>query len=198
MPNWCSTDYCFHSDDYDELKRFFDLSKKVIEYSENKDSKYFKSWLGNFFILNNEDIDNNIPCKGEISYIDKNIENNHFYMETVSAWCPCNELFDYILSKYFKNIEYVYKAEEPGNDYFINSDIEHTYIPSEYYVKDFNIDNDEYEILTFDSESDIIEYYYELFNEDNIEFNNYNDVINFASNHGHDLSISKYRMVVKE
>ena len=119
-------------------------------------------------------------------------------METVSAWCPCNELFDYILSKYFKNIEYVYKAEEPGNDCFVNSDIEHTYITSEYYVKDFNINNDEYEILTFDSESDIIKYYYELFNEDNIKFNNYNDVINFASNHGHDLFISKYRMVVKE
>lgn len=160
MPNWCSTSYIFESTNRDVLKRFYDF---VIKYTSdgyaivmNGDSPFTlgNMWLGNLlhgckveFGATDKDIEN-IPCRGGITYLFTNkdnegyiferdcfVDDNVYYLklDTDTAWCIMNEIWDFIL-EYFPDINYYYQATEYGCGIYETNDIEHEYFEEDYHV----------------------------------------------------------------
>jgi len=58
----------------------------------------------------------------------------YFKLETETAWCPMNELWDAVLEQY-EGVSYVYVAEEAGCDIFINTDTEGQFFDQRYMLE---------------------------------------------------------------
>lgn len=72
---------------------------------------------------------------------DSDNDTHHFILSTESAWCPMTEDFNVILKQpEFSTINYVYTAEEPGMDIYINTDTKQQFLTPKYrffsYIKD--------------------------------------------------------------
>ncbi|MFR6482710.1 MAG: hypothetical protein ACLUPK_05580 [Veillonella sp.] len=66
-----------------------------------------------------------IDC-GELQQAD---DEYFFHMYTEAAWVPHIEDIDLLLSAdAFSEIQYVYTAEEPGMEIYVNSDVEHKFL----------------------------------------------------------------------
>ena len=59
-------------------------------------------------------------------------------MSTHTAWTYMNEMWDEILTKYYPSISYVFIAEEPGSEIYVNTDLEGSIYPQRFYV-DFKL-----------------------------------------------------------
>ena len=55
-------------------------------------------------------------------------------MSTSTAWIPYPEIWDAILNKNFADVHYVFFAEEPGMQLYVNTDVDHDYFEEAYKV----------------------------------------------------------------
>ncbi|MFT0487195.1 hypothetical protein ACMSDP_23205 [Bacteroides thetaiotaomicron] len=93
------------------------------------------------------DVEEELPARGEISYIEEEIEDHDndmasLKLTTETAWVACSELMDKIAEKY--DLQLFYYSEEPGCGIFETNDIEGQFYSFRYMV---------------DSEKEGIEYY---------------------------------------
>ena len=132
MANLCDTMYRFFVSEVDkehkkQLKKFYSKISKV--YDDNRNT-----WLGDVakcFGINPE----SISCKGDIYFISEMDEENDYYFEiaTTTAYEPLNEIWDILLSQEeYEGIEYVYRAEEPSCEIYINTDYIGEIFPERY------------------------------------------------------------------
>ena len=120
-------------------------------------------WLGAILYelkeINLEQIDkDNIPtdlhCRGWVAfgvdselvlekipnpYLQKDKPSWRFEILTYDAWEPNMKMWDYIIKKHFPDVKFVYRSEEGGNGFYVNSDYLHLYFDEEYIV-DLTID----------------------------------------------------------
>jgi len=136
MPNWCYSKYAFYTNDEnkDELLRLhMNLSDIIKEPSEVKNG-FEPGWLGKVAIshgLNWEEV----SCRGSIDYLDDYEPGNSFFtLESETAWAPTEELWEIVIGQY-KGVSFVYKAEEPAESIYTNTDIEGTYFPEKYLLE---------------------------------------------------------------
>jgi len=136
MPRYCYTDYAFISRDkagLSELKRLHNNLSKIM----TKPSKatngfgpgYFEA-LAKSHGLNPKDI----PCDGAIIEIIQSTFSESlgfFTILTESAYSPKINLWNKIISQY-KGVSFVYRAEEPGWDLFINTDERGEFYPDRF------------------------------------------------------------------
>ena len=151
MPNWNTTDYTLYGNK-ENIKRLYTDLKKTVDIDRTKESKPF-TFLGNSYWLGYikksllPDVEEELPARGEISYIEEEIEDHDndmasLKLTTETAWVACSELMDKIAEKY--DLQLFYYSEEPGCGIFETNDVEGQFYSFRYMV---------------DSEKEDIEYY---------------------------------------
>ena len=151
MPNWNTTDYTLYGNK-ENIKRLYTDLKKTVDIDRTKESKPF-TFLGNSYWLGYikksllPDVEEELPARGEISYIEEEIEDHDndmasLKLTTETAWVACSELMDKIAEKY--DLQLFYYSEEPGWGIFETNDVEGQFYSFRYMV---------------DSEKEGIEYY---------------------------------------
>ena len=151
MPNWNTTDYTLYGNK-DNIKRLYTDLKNTVDIDRTKESKPF-TFLGNSYWLGYikksllPDVEEELPARGEISYIEEEIEDHDndmasLKLTTETAWVACSELMDKIAEKY--DLQLFYYSEEPGCGIFETNDVEGQFYSFRYMV---------------DSEKEGIEYY---------------------------------------
>jgi len=120
MPNWCKTKYVItgSKEDVSNLNSIF---QKLLSNENNKSGDFYNTWLG--FVVSELNGDNKqIGCRGWFD--DVRLKNKTtLKLTTYTAWCPCFELFEFIVQK-FPTLQYYFKAEEPAMDVYITNDSE--------------------------------------------------------------------------
>ena len=151
MPNWNTTDYTLYGNK-DNIKRLYTDLKNTVDIDRTKESKPF-TFLGNSYWLGYikksllPEVEEELPARGEISYIEEEIEDHDndmasLKLTTETAWVACSELMDKIAEKY--DLQLFYYSEEPGCEIFETNDLEGQFYSFRYMV---------------DSEKEGIEYY---------------------------------------
>lgn len=151
MPNWNTTDYTLYGNK-ENIKRLYTDLKKTVDIDRTKESKPF-TFLGNSYWLGYikksllPEVEEELPVRGEISYIEEDIEDHDndmasLKLTTETAWVACSELMDKIAGKY--DLQLFYYSEEPGCEIFETNDLEGQFYSFRYMV---------------DSEKEGIEYY---------------------------------------
>lgn len=139
MPNWCFTQYVF-SGPQKELER---LERNITKWMEKNavPNGFGKDWLGNIVAGAGFDYEK-VPCRGMISNLymisDRDSRTSRLYIDTETAWCPTNEMWDLVIQKYAPHTSYLYYAEEPGCGIYETNDIfrakfDFDYIVDSYY-----------------------------------------------------------------
>lgn len=162
MPNWNTTDYTFFGHK-ENVKRLYDDLKRTVDIDRTKERKPFtflgnSYWLG--YIQKNilPDIKEELPARGEISYIDEDIDCHDNGMATLklsteTAWVACSELMDMIAEKY--GLQLFYYSEEPGCEIFETNDTDGRFYSFRYVVDSENGGVEYYD--TFEEVADAIE-----------------------------------------
>lgn len=151
MPNWCNTDYTLFGNK-GNVKRLYNELKNTVDIDRTKESRPF-TFLGNSYWLGYiqrtllSEIEEELPARGEISYIDEDIDDHgndmaSLKLSTETAWVACSELMDKIAEKY--DLQLFYYSEESGCGIFETNDTEGQFYSFRYMV---------------DSEKEGIEYY---------------------------------------
>ena len=151
MPNWNTTDYTLYGNK-ENIKRLYTDLKKTVDIDRTKESKPF-TFLGNSYWLGYikksllPDVEEELPARGEISYIEEEIEDHDndmasLKLTTETAWVACSELMDKIAEKY--DLQLFYYSDEPGCGILETNDVEGQFYSFRYMV---------------DSEKEGIEYY---------------------------------------
>ena len=151
MPNCNTTDYTLYGNK-ENIKRLYTDLKKTVDIDRTQESKPF-TFLGNSYWLGYikksllPDVEEELPARGEISYIEEEIEDHDndmasLKLTTETAWVACSELMDKIAEKY--DLQLFYYSEEPGCEIFETNDLEGQFYSFRYMV---------------DSEKEGIEYY---------------------------------------
>lgn len=151
MPNWNTTDYTLYGNK-DNIKRLYTDLKNTVDIDRTKESKPF-TFLGNSYWLGYikkhllPEVEEELPARGEISYIEEDIKDYgddmaSLKLTTETAWVACSELMDKIAEKY--DLQLFYYSEEPGCEIFETNDLEGQFYSFRYMV---------------DSEKEGIEYY---------------------------------------
>lgn len=128
MANWCSTDYMFVGATENARRLLADLEQAVCADS-------WLAYVRKALLLESCGMD--IPCRGEVSYLDDEL---HEYSDglagvrfsTETAWCACEELMQRIADKYA--LHPYYYTEEPGMGIFQTNDAEGVYFSARYMV----------------------------------------------------------------
>lgn len=141
MPNWNTTDYTLYGNK-ENIKRLYTDLKKTVDIDRTKESKPF-TFLGNSYWLGYikksllPDVEEELPARGEISYIEEEIEDHDndmasLKLTTETAWVACSELMDKIAEKY--DLQLFYYSEEPGCGIFETNDVEGQFYSFRYMV----------------------------------------------------------------
>lgn len=151
MPNWNTTDYTLYGNK-DNIKRLYTDLKNTVDIDRTKESKPFtflsnSYWLGYIKKSLLPEVEEELPVRGEIFYIEEDIEDHDndmasLKLTTETAWVACSELMDKIAGKY--DLQLFYYSEEPGCEIFETNDLEGQFYSFRYMV---------------DSEKEGIEYY---------------------------------------
>ena len=67
-------------------------------------------------------------------YLQKDKPSWRFEILTSDAWEPNMKMWDYIIKKHFPDVKFVYRSEEGGNGFYVNSDYLRFYFDEEYRV----------------------------------------------------------------
>ena len=119
MPNWNTTDYTLYGNK-DNIKRLYTDLKNTVDIDRTKESKPF-TFLGNSYWLGYikkhllPEVEEELPARGEISYIEEDIKDYgddmaSLKLTTETAWVACSELMDKIAEKY--DLQLFYYSEE--------------------------------------------------------------------------------------
>lgn len=79
-----------------------------------------------------------VPERIPNSYLQKNKPSWRFEILTYDAWEPNMKMWDYIIKKHFPDVKFVYRSEEGGNGFYVNSDYLQFYF-DEYRIVDLTI-----------------------------------------------------------
>ena len=130
MPNWCSNNITFYADTAAGVQELFKMNKKLLDIDKNSNNLYS--------VLENHDLDpSHFSCRGTINYIDEITHGcNSFYIQTETAWSPTAEMWEEIQNLY-PGVSSVFIAEEPGCDYYVNSDEDGLFYAEKYKVDQY-------------------------------------------------------------
>ena len=159
MPNWCANFITFYSDSKEDNKKIYAFNKKLKKLYDKNDKL---SAVLEGYGLNPD----NYSCRGTITNLEEPDPTYTFFeVQTETAWGPTVEMWDAILGKY-PGVQCVFVAEEPGCEYYINTDNTGRFYDYRYKIEigyDENIESNELNKIGFgerfvDNCSDINEY----------------------------------------
>ena len=134
MANCCSDSVVFYSFDNNEAVKKF--AEDIENYFEPR--KLSECWFGGFLSEKGIDV-SGFSIRGTLIYYEA--EETNVLIDVESAWHPLLEAYK-VLAKLY-NLNFVVKAEEPGFEIYINTDVEGNFFAERYvaHVSDFNSKN---------------------------------------------------------
>ncbi|SNX54184.1 hypothetical protein [Thermoanaerobacterium sp. RBIITD] len=142
MPNWCNTEVVFIGENVEKL--YNDWQKANKKFKKEGD----QGWLGRLFMYRNVTMPIQSNEKAEIlgrlfkePYCRSFINDIHMtqkdtlLMSTLDAWKPVIDAYNKIADMY--NLNFVVKAEEPGQEIYLNTDATGKYFPERYIFEFF-------------------------------------------------------------
>lgn len=124
MPNWCMTEVVF-TGTAENLQRLYQDLKTVL-------AKHDDGWLGRLLEYHGVPQEN-IKCRGFITGFElKTLKDGtpYLHLETEDAWVPQVDAYNQYAQLY--KLNYVYLAEEPGCEIYINTDLERKFFRKDY------------------------------------------------------------------
>lgn len=143
MPNWCATSIVFYSFDRGQIEK---LHKIIFEMNKTGriENGFGNLWLGNFVDKCGLDY-NDVYCRGMITYFDdaRVDDDGRWYLIIYQddAWYPITEVWDLFLAWCCPDVKYVYCAEEPGCEIYINTDTSGLFFSDKYMVEWYDEDD---------------------------------------------------------
>jgi len=135
MPNWCINKYSFYTDKEDkgELLQLYKNLEAVMNIPSDVSNGFGLGWLGEVAIKHGLDWEK-ISCRGEMTNLgDYEPGDWYFMLDADTAWSPTDELWETVIEQY-EDVYYVYVAEEPGCEIFINTDTEGRFFNETYLI----------------------------------------------------------------
>ena len=164
MPNWCATDFVFFSKNEESLKKLHQHIKNTALANKKYSDGRASNWMGCVFedYLNTKDY----SCRGFIDDItgittDKLNDKYSFDLWQSDAWSYHTLIWRDFLMKAYPDVDFVFKAEEPGCELYVVGDPDGLYF-TEKYVTDVYFPGCE-EREYFDSEEAVINYFKKVF-----------------------------------
>lgn len=138
MPNWCSTNITFYTENKEQLEAFH---KKVLEIQNGgatQENGFGEGWLGDYANTFYPHIGaRDIECRGSAGDISEIEEKGKYYcfsMFTCTAWSAKIGLFYRITKDFYPDIKIAYVSEESGCEYYCKWDEEGLFWPENYYL----------------------------------------------------------------
>jgi hypothetical protein len=180
MPNWCDNSIAFYQEDGGNavLEAFYTDMERCLNYKDPETGEC-SGWVGNWLKVNGIDA-KNLSARGFITNCELN--GDHVCVNMESAWAPISEVWDLIAERY--GLVYVYKAEEPGCEVFVNTDAVGRFFSDRYILNYFDVDD-------LDLDDGIMAEYGERlreFGEETLYFESWDDVMEAFEPFGFDTS----------
>lgn len=138
MPNWCSTNIAFYSENKDQLEAFRKKALEIQNGDATQENDFGKGWLGDYANTFYPEIGAmNIECRGtasDISEIEQMGKYHYFRMYTWTAWTAKIGLFYKITKDFYPDVEIAYVSEESGCEYYCKWDEEDFFYCGDYYL----------------------------------------------------------------
>lgn len=151
MPNWCADHAAFTSNRSNDLSSLFNL-RQDLEQALETIQEGDDDWIGRLLRYKGAN-PADIYCRGFVQDFsnEKEIESKGiFTLDLDSAWEPSFEVYEWIAKTY--DLDYVLIAEEPGQEIFINTDVEGKIFNERYYIY-----NDDLDCYYFTSLEEVVE-----------------------------------------
>jgi len=144
MPNWCRSSIAFYQEDGGNamIDAFFADVQKYQDYKVPESGKA-SDWVGHWLQSNRIDTDN-IYSRG--FFTDCELHADHVRVDMETAWAPLTEVWDLMAEKY--NLSYVYIADEPGCEVYVNTDSAGRFFTTRYMINYFDVDDLELDVGT--------------------------------------------------
>ena len=169
MPNWCSTDYTIFGSE-EKVRKAHDVVQEALQ-TVYVDAD--KGWLGNLLYYFGDYEEGTTYCRGFVQDVGDVVADGNessFSIAVEDAWGPHEYPIENLCRKF--GLQYVYCAEEPGCDVFVNTDISGKYYPQQYVLDDFN---EYYEY--FDTEKELLDFVRKTFGR---SFESFEEVSHWA------------------
>lgn len=132
MPNWCHTSYAFYGD-INQLTAFHQKIEESLHAPHKvPNEEYGDNWLGyavQAFGFTKDTFD----CRGTFESIEPSqISEGVLYIDITGAWGSLSHIWRAIIPKFYPDVKFVYAAEEPDDELYVNSDIDKLYFDDEY------------------------------------------------------------------
>ncbi len=140
MANWCSNFFAIYpKDDSDlgkaQLKRLFAQLRKVTQIDYPEGTKEH-GWYGLLSVMRGKE-ESEIVARGSIGNIQW--DEDHIHMGTQTAWEPQDDIVREMLDcKECSELDFVFIAEEGGNEIYINTDTSGRFFVDRY-VLDYDL-----------------------------------------------------------
>lgn len=137
MPNWCYTQIAFYGPYVNELEKFRSDIKTAIDFLPIVGSEA-RNWQGRVARYYNSTAAGERGFLNDISLVySEDIADDtmsYFILDQEDAWAPHTDMWSELLDELGYDINFVYRAEEPGDDIYINTDYEGNFFPDRYIV----------------------------------------------------------------
>lgn len=131
MPNWCITNHTIVGEEK-ELSELYNLMKNLEDMKTPLVENGFGSdWLGCLVVALGKKWED-YKCRGYWTCLENHKGSLTF--DTVTAWCPMNEVLDLLCEK-FPSICHYYYAEETGCCIYETNDADGEYYPDRFCVE---------------------------------------------------------------
>ena len=128
MPNWCNTEVIFTGKNIKKLYNDWKRADKEIKEGD-------KHWLGRLFLYKNVPTEHLPYCRGFVDDIEL---YEYLLIRSSDAWEPMLDAYEKIADMY--DLDFVIKAEEPGQGIYLNTDIEGNFF-TERYIFEFFVES---------------------------------------------------------
>jgi len=137
MPNWCCNSIAFYREDGGNaiLEAFYADIQKYKDYKDPETGRT-SDWIGHWLQSKRINTDN-LYCRGFI--VNCELNTDHVRVDMDTAWSPLPEVWDLMAEKY--ELAYVYIAEEPGCEIYVNTDYGGRFFSTRYMMNCFDIDH---------------------------------------------------------
>ncbi len=138
MPNWCSTNIAFYSENTEQLEAFRKKALEIQNGGATQENDFGEGWLGDYANTFYPEIGaENIECRGtagDITEIERKDKYHFFRMFTWTAWSAKIGLFYKITMDFYPDVKIAFVSEESGCEYYCKWDDEGLFYPEDYYL----------------------------------------------------------------
>ena len=136
MPNWCNNSIAFYQEDGGNamIYAFYADIQKYQDYKDPETGNH-SDWVGYWLQSNRVDTEK-LYARG--FFINCELNDDHVRVDMETAWAPLLEVWDLMADKY--DLSYVYIAEEPGCEVYVNTDTEGRFFTTRYMMNSFDVE----------------------------------------------------------